>query len=347
MTDRTEPRVASQTTSGLTKSPAEKQEAPAAPVTLSTKAKLMGFSEKWATLLGFAGIVAYFWIAAPATFGTIGNLKAVLDQSAVTVILAVGLTAVLAVAEFDLSFPYVLGLSSAAATLSMTDLHWPTWGAVGLGILVAVGANAIAGFVVAQQRVSSFVVTLGFGFVWLGIADGMTNSRVISQGMNGSFTNLILYRPLGFTLATWIALVFAVLFGILFRWTVAGRNIMAVGSNPSASRLAGLPLSRIRIFAYILLGLAVGVAALVITSRQAQYTPDVGNGLFLSPYVAAFFGMSVLGVRRFNVFGTVIGALFMGTLQTGLVVIGASSWLYEVIQGAALLIILLIARRVR
>src|SRR5271165_234035 len=346
MTDRTEPRAeTSQATSGLTKSPAEKQEAPASPVTLSTKAKLMGFSEKWATLLGFAAIVAYFWVAAPATFGTIGNFKAILDQAAVTVILAVGLTAVLAVAEFDLSFPYVLGFSSAVATLSMTDLHWPTWAAIGLGIVVAVGANAITGFVVAQQRVSSFVVTLGFGFVWLGIADGMTSSRVISQGMNGSFTNLILYRPLGFTLATWVALVFAVLIGILFRWTVAGRNIMAVGSNPSASRLAGLPLSRIRIFAYVLLGLAVGVAAIVITSRQAQYTPGVGDGLFLSPYVAAFFGMSVLGVRRFNVLGTVVGALFMGTLQTGLVVIGAASWLYEVIQGAALLIILLIARR--
>ena len=84
---------------------------------------------------------------------------------------------------------------------------------------------------------------------------------------------------------------------------------------------------------------------MILTSRQGQYTPNVGAGLFLSPYVAAFFGMSVLAVRRFNVFGTVVGALFMGTLQTGLVIIGSASWLYELIQGGALLVILLIARR--
>lgn len=323
----------------------EKGQAPAAPPAPGAKSWLMDFAEKWATLFGFAAIITFFWMKAPDTFGTVDNLKAVLDQAAITVLLGVGLTVVLAVAEFDLSFPYVLGLSSASATLVMVNLDWSAAAAIVVGIAVAVVANATSGFLVAQQRVSSFVVTLGFGFVWLGIADGLTDSTVISQGMNETFINLMLHRPLGISLATWIALGFAILVAILFRWTVAGRNIMAVGSNPTASRLAGLPLARIRIAAFVVLGVGAGIAAMIITSRQAQYTPNVGAGLFLSPYVAAFFGMSVLAVRRFNVFGTVVGALFMGTLQTGLVIVGASSWLYTFIQGTALLVILLIARR--
>jgi ribose/xylose/arabinose/galactoside ABC-type transport system permease subunit len=227
----------------------------------------------------------------------------------------------------------------------MTDQQASTLVAILVGILVAVVAGAITGVFVAQQRVSSFVITLGFGFVWLGIADGLTDLQVISTGLNSDFIDLTSQRLLGLTLATWVAAAFALVIGIMFRWTVLGRYLMSVGSNPQASRLAGLRLSGLRVVAYSLLGVGVGIAAVIITSRQAQYTPSVGAGLFLSPYVAAFFGMSVLAARRFNVLGTVVGALFMGTLQTGLVIVGASAWLFTFIQGAVLLVILLIARR--
>jgi ribose/xylose/arabinose/galactoside ABC-type transport system permease subunit len=316
-----------------------------APPARRNKASLMDFAEKWATLIGFALMAAFFWISEPSTFGTVENLKSILDQAAVPILLGVGLTVVLAVSEFDLAFPYALGLSSAAATLMMTDQHASTLVAVLVGILVAVVAGAITGVFVAQQRVSSFVITLGFGFVWLGITDGLTNSSVISSGLNTDFIDLTSHRLLGLTLATWVAAVFALAIAVMFRWTVLGRYLMSVGSNPLASRLAGLRLSGLRVTAYAVLGIGVGIAAVIITSRQAQYTPAVGAGLFLSPYVAAFFGMSVLAARRFNVFGTVVGALFMGTLQTGLVIVGASAWLFTFIQGAVLLVILLIARR--
>jgi ribose/xylose/arabinose/galactoside ABC-type transport system permease subunit len=305
----------------------------------------MDFAEKWAALIGFAAMVAFFWIAKPSTFGTITNFKNILDQAAIPVLLGVGLTIVLAVGEFDLAFPYGLGLASAAITLVMRDDHFGTLFAVLVGVLVGCASSALAGVLVAQQRVSSFVVTLGFGFVWLGLADGLTNSQTIISGLNDNFIALTDHRVFGLTLATMVAAVFALVIGVVFRWTVLGRYIQSVGSNPTASRIAGLPISGVRISAYALLGLGVGIGGVIITSRQAQYTPNVGAGLFLAPYVAAFFGMSVLGKRRFNVLGTVIGALFMGTLQTGLIVIGAASWVGEFIQGTLLLIILLIARR--
>lgn len=311
----------------------------------SRKYGLTLFAEKWATLIGFAVMIAIFWIAKPATFGTIANVKSILDQAAVPILLGVGLTAVLAVAEFDLSFPYVMGLSSAAATLMMTDYQLSTFVAVLVGIIVAVAASAIGGVFVAQQRVSSFVITLGFGFVWLGITDGITGSQVITAGINPKFVDLTSISFAGITISVVIAAVFALIVGVMFRWTVIGRYLMSVGSNPLASRLAGLPLSGLRVFAYAVLGLAVGIAAIILTSRQAQYTPGLGNGFFLTPYVAAFFGMSVLGAKRFNVLGTVVGALFMGTLQTGLVIIGAEAWVNNLIQGVVLLVILLIARR--
>jgi ribose/xylose/arabinose/galactoside ABC-type transport system permease subunit len=306
---------------------------------------MMDFAEKYATLIGFAVMVAIFWIDQPSTFGTFTNLKAILDQTAVTVLLGVGLTAVLAVAEFDLSFPYSLGLSSAAATLVMTDNHAGWAVAVIVGIVVAVAAGVLAGVAVAFQRASSFIITLALGFVFLGVADGLTNSQTIVGGLTNNFQNLTSHDIFGITDSTVIAAVFALVVGVMFRWTVLGRYMLSVGSNPEASRLAGLRVPRIRVTAFAVLGVGVGIAAIIITSRQAQYTPGVGVGLFLAPYVAAFFGMSVLAARRFNVFGTVVGALFIGTLQTGLTITGAASWVGEFIQGAVLLVILVIARR--
>jgi ribose/xylose/arabinose/galactoside ABC-type transport system permease subunit len=305
----------------------------------------MDFAEKYATLIGFALMVAFFWIDQPSTFGTFTNLKAILDQTAVTVLLGVGLTAVLSVAEFDLSFPYSLGLASAAATLVMVDNHAGAGIAVIVGIAVAVAAGVISGIAVAFQRASSFIITLALGFCFLGVADGLTNSQTIVNGLTNGFINLTSHNILGLTDSTVIAAVFALLVGVMFRWTVLGRYMLSVGSNPEASRLAGLRVPGIRVIAFAVLGLGVGIAAVIITSRQAQYTPGVGVGLFLAPYVAAFFGMSVLAARRFNVFGTVVGALFIGTLQTGLTIVGAAAWVGEFIQGAVLLLILLIARR--
>jgi ribose transport system permease protein len=311
----------------------------------SAKSTMMDFAEKYATLIGFALMIAYFWIDAPSTFGTFANLKAILDQTAVTVLLGVGLTAVLSVAEFDLSFPYSLGLASATATLMMTDSHLGGGVAVIVGLLTAVAAGLIAGVAVAFQRASSFIITLALGFVWLGLADGLTNSQTIVQGLSNGCINLTSHNVFGFTDSTIIAAVFALLVGVMFKWAVLGRYMLSVGSNPEASRLAGLRVPGIRVIAFGVLGLGVGIAAIIITSRQAQYTPGIGTGLFLAPYVAAFFGMSVLAARRFNVFGTVVGALFIGTLQTGLTIVGAASWVGEFIQGAVLLVILVIARR--
>ncbi|MBX6382586.1 MAG: ABC transporter permease [Microbispora sp.] len=314
---------------------------------MARRRPLADFVERWGTLLGFALMIAAFWVAEPDTFGTLNNFKAILDQAAVTVLLGVGLTIVLAVGEFDLSFPYSVGLASGVATLMMTDWGLGAGVAVVMGLVAGVGAGMVAGLVVSMQRASSFIITLAIGFIWMGVADAITGGQTISSGLSEGFISITDHRVGGITLAVFVALGFSVLAAAVLRATVFGRYLQSVGSNAEAARLAGLRMARIRTAAFAGLGIGVGLSAVIITARQAQFTPDVGQGLFLQPYVAAFFGMSVLGARRFNVFGTVIGALFIGALQTGLIIVGAASWVSEVVQGAVLLVILIViaARR--
>lgn len=304
-------------------------------------------AERYVTLVAFVLMIAVFWAMRPESFGTWENFRAVLDQAAVTVLLAVGLTVVLAVGEFDLSFPYAIGLASAACTLMMSKYSLGPAAAVVVGILAGVLAGVVAGTAVSLQRASSFIVTLALGFIWMGLADAVTGSQTIADGIPDSFVAITDTRFLDITLAVWVALGFSLLAAATLRYTVFGRYLQSIGSNPEAARLAGLGLSRIRIATYAFLGGGAAVAAVIITSRQAQYTPNVGGGLFLQPYVAAFFGMSVLAKRRFNVFGTVLGALFIGTLETGLIMVQAQQWVGRIVQGGVLGIIVLAARRSR
>ena len=304
-------------------------------------------AERYVTLVAFALMIAVFWAMRPESFGTWVNFRSVLDQAAIIVLLSVGLTVVLAVGEFDLSFPFAIGLASAAGALMMTKYGLGPAVAIVVGLGTGVLAGIVVGAATSLQRASSFIVTLAFGFVWKGTADAVTGSQTIADGITNSFVAITDTKIWNISLAVFVAAGFSLIAAAMLRYTVFGRYLQSVGSNPEAARLAGLGLTRIRIAAYAFLGLGAATAALIITSRQAQYTPGIGEGLFLQPYVAAFFGMSVLATRRFNVFGTVIGALFIGALETGLIMVQAEAWVGRVVQGGVLAVIVLAARRAR
>ncbi|MHB2021550.1 MAG: ABC transporter permease, partial [Candidatus Xenobia bacterium] len=160
---------------------------------------------------------------------------------------------------------------------------------------------------------------------------------------NSTFANLSFHRLFGLPITIVYAALVSLVIWLMLRWTVFGRNAQAVGSNPTAARFAGLGLGRVRAGVFAVMGLCAGVAAILLSSTNSGFSPDVGSGLLVPPFVATFFGLSVRAAGRFNVFGTVIGTLFIATLQTGLNMMGASAWLAYVVVGVALVVILSLA----
>lgn len=298
--------------------------------------------DRYAALIGFAIMVAVFWAMEPDTFGTWENFKAILTQAAPTVILAVGLTVVLTTAAYDLSFTGVIALASIAGVLLMRDSGANAFAAIVVTLLVGAGAGLMAGALVALERASSFIVTLALGTVFSAIAVGLSDGQNITD-MTEGYLNLTLNSVLGIPNAVVIALVVAVAAWALLRFTVFGRQAQSIGSNQHAARLAGIRIAVTRTGAFLVMGVCAAIAAVLLTSSTGGFNPSIGAGLFIPPFVAAFFGMAVLAARRFNVFGTVVGALFIGTLQTGLVIIGTEAWVGNVVVGVALLVILLVA----
>lgn len=302
---------------------------------------------KWVTLAGFALMFLVFSLMEPDVFPTWDNIRSILELSAPIVILAVGLTVVLITGEYDLSFQGLVGLSAVVAVTTMSDggatAFWAVLAALGVGL----GGGIVAGVLVSAERASSFIVTLALGSVWGGIALGVAGGGLTIAEVTIGYTDLTDKELFGIPMAVIYALVVAVGLFALLRWTVFGREAEAIGGNSQAARLAGIRLSVTRIGAFAILGLCAGIAAVILSSRTGQYSADIAAGLFIPPFVAAFFGMSVLASGRFNVFGTIVGALFIATLQTGLVVIGSEEWVAQVIVGAVLLVILFVAAQAR
>jgi len=125
---------------------------------------------------------------------------------------------------------------------------------------------------------------------------------------------------------------------VLFRLTVTGRNIQAVGSNPLAARLAGVRTDREVVKAFMIGGLLASVAGIVLAAQQGSATPDVATGFLLPAFAAAFLSTVVFSAGRFNVWGTIIGGTFLLWVGQGLIVGGLPFTWLPVVNGIVLIV---------
>jgi ribose/xylose/arabinose/galactoside ABC-type transport system permease subunit len=310
----------------------------------TARPRLISLLETWGVLVVFALVFLVFSLLSPELFLTWGNIVTIFDQTSIVILLAVGLTFVLAAGEFDLSFPYLFGLVSGVTVSAMTVRGLGVVPAVILGLLVGAGAGAVNGAVVATKRASSFIVTLALGSAYTGLMIAIAGPSPIATGVPPGFSDIAFH--LGDVSAVMVAAgVVSVVAAITLRSTVFGRYVQATGSNPEAAAIAGVNVRLVRIGAFMVLGVCVAIASILQSSISSAHYPDAGTSLFLPPFVAAFIGTSVLARGRFNVFGTVVGALFISTLQTGLLVQDTAVWVISVLEGGVLLAAVLITHQ--
>jgi ribose transport system permease protein len=297
-----------------------------------------------AGVLLLIGLIAYFSVERSGTFDTWANAKSILTTSAVFWMLAVGLTVVLAISEFDLSFANTVALAGAVSVISVVQHAFP----VALGVLAGVGTGLIVGLAngiaVAYGRAPAFIVTLAAGSVAFGIEQLISNDGVVANLPN-SFVNITQDSVLGIPNPIVIALVLTVVVYVLLEFSVWGRQIRAIGANRRAGELAGLPVAAVRVLAFATTGTIAGIAGVVIMSQADQYYPNSSEGLLLPPYTAAFLGAAAVGRGRFGALSTVYGIVFLGVIQNGLTMLGEAAWLVTLIQGLALAAAVLLARQ--
>jgi len=213
---------------------------PAGEARRSASGLLLQILSRYGVIVAFALMILVFSLARPDTFPTVTNLKSILTFAAPQMIVALGLTVVLVMQDFDLSIGSMVGLADGAAVATMVyhGVSWPLALALGLGL--GVGAGLVSGFLVAILRGNSFIMTLAMATILTGVEYVFTDQATVFQGVAQGYVNIGANSTLGFSNQVWIALGVALSLWVLLDTTESGRYMYAIGGNPEAARLSGI-----------------------------------------------------------------------------------------------------------
>ncbi len=269
---------------------------------------------RYGTLAAFLALIAFNILVTP-NFVSWQTLNVNLTQVATIVIVGVGMTLVIATGGIDLSVGSLMAISGALAPMIFLGTIVPidnAFVAVALAlILPVIVAGAFGwfnGFLITRYSIQPIVATLVLFIAGRGIAQVMTNGN-LQVFKNESFQFIALGRVFGVPAQVIIMIVVVALSAFLIRRTGLGRQIIAVGGNEKAARLAGIPAKRVKRLVYVLSGLCAGIAGLIVVARNSASDANlVGLGMELDAIAAVAVGGTLLTGGRANVLGTLLGA---------------------------------------
>jgi ribose transport system permease protein len=255
-------------------------------------------------------------VTAGDRFASIDNAMTILRLAAVIGVVSVGMTFVICGGGIDLSVGAIAALASVWATTLATqsmaeDLHWVVM--VFTALLVGAACGVVNGVLIAYGRLAPFIMTLAMLAAARGLAEIIAGRRtqiISDRGFIDFFNGSVLGVPV---LVVMFALV-AVVGWLLLNRTTFGRRTLAVGGNPEAARLAGIKVQRQTMYLYVLLGVACGIAAVMIMARTTTGSSTHGQLWELDAIAAVVIGGTLLSGGRGTIVGTVFGVLIFTTL---------------------------------
>jgi len=274
-------------------------------------------------------------------------------QISINVCISVGMTLVILTKGIDLSVGSILAFSGAiAAGLLKYGLEIPStntyigftvFGAILAGLAVGGGLGVFNGWMITRFKVPSFVATLAM----LAIARGATmlwTGGFPITGLGDNFAFIGTGWFLGIPMPVWITLIVIVLAVILTKKTKFGRHIYAIGGNESAARLSGININKVKVWVYAIAGILAAVGSIILTSRLDSAQPNAGMSYELDAIAAVVIGGTSLSGGRGSIMGTVQGALIIGVLNSGLVLLNVSPFWQQIIKGLVILIAVIMDR---
>ena len=273
-----------------------------------------------------------------SNFATGANLRTQLVQVAPVLIVALGMTLVIGTEGIDLSVGSVMALAAALLPLWLGLGPWP---AIAIALLAGAAAGMFNGALVAYVGVQPIVATLALFVAGRGLALVLADGQ-LKQIENESFLALGTGEILGVPIIVAVAAALVLLTLFVVRRTTFGRHVVAVGGNPTASFLAGLPVRRTLMAVYVISGVLAAVAGVLATARLTASDPSaIGQLIELSAITAVVVGGTPLTGGRVRVVGTVAGALLVQLIDSTLIRNDVPDSLSQIIQ--ALLIIAAVA----
>lgn len=278
---------------------------------------------------------------------TLLNLSA---SSAFVGVLALGMVFLLAMREIDLSFGWVFNFSAVVAALAMTKGIDPFL-AAGLGIAFGGFLGLVNGVLAVGLRLPVLIVTLGTFSMYRGLSLVVNSSRAVvpsTEVRQSAFFDLLTTRlPGGIPTVTVVFVTLAVLLHLLLHRTRFGYRTLAIGSNPEAARLAGIPIAKTKIQVLVLMGAVSGLAGVLFVGFRGAVDPNSGADFLLPVIAAVIIGGTPLAGGAGTIFGAFVGVLIIAVIGSGVVFLGIDAVWSTFVTGLVIVIAVAVDQLVR
>jgi len=274
-------------------------------------------------------VLGIFVVLIPGRFATLQNMKLLLLQSAITMTVGFGMTFVIVAGSIDLSVGSVVALTAMIGGSVVVATN-PFLGLVA-SVVAGVACGLVNGAAFAYLRVPSFVVTLGM----LQAARGLTT--VYSHGFPISMPDSTYF------FGAWpgimvIALIVFVITSVVYRYTILGEYVRAIGGDETVARLSGTPIALYKMLPFLISGALAGLGGFMMAARLGVASPTVGVGYELDVIASVVLGGTPLTGGTGRIYGTILGAIIMSAIGNGLVILGIPSEWQLVVKGLILVV---------
>ncbi|WLR51662.1 ABC transporter permease [Bacillus tianshenii] len=306
----------------------------------SDGAKKINFDMKLLFKLSLPLILLLMWLVITflePRFMSFNNMANLGRQTAIIAIVAIGQTFVIITRGIDLSVGSTLGLSCVVSALLLVS-GVSILATVVLVTLLGMMIGLLNGVLVYDMKITPFIATLGTMTMVRGATLMSSEGRIIA-GVPSEFTSISNSTVFGIPYMIFILFLVGVIFMVVLRFTIFGRNLFAIGSSDEAARLSGVSVRRTTYGAYMISGALSGVAGILMTSRLASGVPTAGQMYELDAIASAVIGGASLFGAQGSVIGTVIGSLIMSSLRNAGNLLGIEPFWLQIAIGALLVIV--------
>lgn len=273
-------------------------------------------------------------------FFSFGNMSRIADAASIPLVLGLGITFVIVMGSIDLSIEGVLAFGAVILSqLVLNGANANDYGLLGVLAVLCIGAGMgfVNGVIHVGLRIPSFMATLGMWFVGIGIGNAILGGIQIRVN-DEVIRALALERLFGFKYQVWVALAALGVAYVIQRYTRLGRHIFAIGGGEDLAELSGIRVKRVRIITFTIAGVFYGLGGVMAVAQQGSAFALIGNDRLFTTVTAVVVGGTALMGGYGGVLNTLVGALIVVVLANGMVLMGISPYVQQIVQGLLIIV---------
>ncbi|MEO0821901.1 MAG: ABC transporter permease [Pseudomonadota bacterium] len=309
---------------------------------LSLGARLLRLAPVYGLVILMIGLIALFSLLLPDTFPTMLNLRAIVSDKAIIALLSLAAMIPMVAGRIDLTVGYGIVLwHILAISLQLMGVPWPL--AVVIVLILGALVGICNGLLVEVAKIDAFIATLGTGTVLYALALWHTGGRQVVGTLDPGFYAINGTFVMGLPITGFYVLAITIALWLVLEYTPVGRYLYAIGANPRAAELNGIPKRKFVVGAFVCSGVLTALAGVILASKLRIGQASVGLEYLLPALVGAFLGSTTIKPGRVNVWGTIVGVAILAVGISGIQQFGGSFWVEPMFNGVTLLVAIGIA----